>query len=69
MRNAGALRAALLEHLFWRALPVPRAPGTAEGEAAQCFWRARPMHAETQLELLRLVRLRGRVRADPNPNH
>ena len=58
MHNPGALRATLLEHLFWRALPVPRPPHGPEGEA--CFWRASPMRAETQLEILRLLRLLSR---------
>ena len=58
MHNPGALRATLLEHLFWRALPVPRPPHGPEGDA--CFWRASPMRAETQLEFLRLLRLLSR---------
>jgi hypothetical protein len=52
IKNAYLHRAALLEHLFTRVIPLPL---PADAEPSKCFWRAAPMRYCEQADLLRLL--------------
>lgn len=52
--NSYVMRLALIQHLFLRVIPMPLTPQ----KAAKCFWgQQEPIRYETQLEILRLLRV------------
>lgn len=53
-KNSYCVRAALLQHLFTRVIPLPLPLDHPEREM-QCFWASRPIRYETQADILRLL--------------
>lgn len=58
VKNSFCLRAALIQHVFTRVIPLPL-PVTHPRRGAACFWHgaARPMRYETQADLLRSLHI------------